>query len=90
MSGDRRIDKTEHVEFRYYGDELDEFVAKNCVVHFECMGAGAWWMRITAPDGSDYHVNVGVDPGKPLPDDVDADDWRDEHLHNYAYHEADR
>lgn len=81
---------TEHVEFRYHGDELDEFVAKGCDVHFECMGTGSWWMRITAPDGNDYHVNIGVDPGKPLPDDADTDDWRDEQLHNYAYHEADQ
>lgn len=84
----RRIEKTEHIEFRYYGAELDEFIARNATVHFECMGTGAWWMLITTPDGRKFHVNLGVKQTRARSESAELR-WRDKYLSNWAFHEAD-
>lgn len=81
----RRIIKTDNAEFRYYGNELDEIVANNVDLHFECMATGAWWMSIRTPNGDNYMVNLGV---KRRNHDYDAD-WNDKKLTNWAFHEDD-
>lgn len=87
MSGERRVVEGDGIEFRYYGDELDEIVAFNVDVHFECMGTGSWWMSIHTQDEQRYMVNLGAKP-IGVPDD-DAPDWNDKHLTNWAFHERD-
>lgn len=86
---ERRIEKTGHIEFRYYGPELDEFIATNATVHFECMGTGAWWMLIETPDGRQFHVNLGVKKAKAAGESAELR-WRDKHLTNWAFHEEDQ
>lgn len=89
MTDEQRIDKpNEHIEFRYYGEELDEIVARNVNVHFECMGTGSWWMRLRTPDGQDFDVNLGVKRVKSAGENRDCV-WFDKHLANWAHHEED-
>lgn len=88
MSGERRVVKGDGIEFRYYGDELDEIVASNVDIHFECMGTGSWWMSIHTQGEQRYMVNLGSKP-IGVPDD-DAADWNDKNLTNWAFHEEDR
>jgi hypothetical protein len=86
--GERRIDKpNDHIEFRYYGDELDEIVATNVSLHFECMGTGSWWMNLTTPDGRDFAVNLGVTNRKLS--EAAEERWRGKYLSNWAHHEED-
>lgn len=87
MSMERRIVHVDGIEFRYYGDELDEVVASNVDIHLECMGTGSWWMSIRTQDERRYMVNMGVKPAG-VPDD-DASDWNDKNLTNWAFHEED-
>lgn len=87
--GERRIDKpSEHIEFRYYGDELDEIVATNVSLHFECMGTGSWWMGITTPDGRNFAVNLGVKSTRKLSEAAE-ERWTEKNLTNWAHHEED-
>lgn len=83
---DHWIDKNDNVEFRYYGTVLDEIVADNVHIHFECMDTGSWWMSITTPGGKDYDVNLGVKRIKSAGDRRD-EIWTDKHLENWAFHE---
>lgn len=87
MSHDHIDRPNEHIEFRYYGDELDEFVATGADIHFECMGTGSWWMCVKTPDGRDFHVNLGV-TNRKLSENAEIK-WRDKHLTNWAHHEED-
>jgi hypothetical protein len=89
-----RVDKpNEHIEFRYYTDDgadvLDDFVATNASIHFECMDNGSWWMGIQTPDGRSFAVNVGVHRNPEFVREHAAIRWREKHLTNWAFHEED-
>lgn len=87
---EREIVQYDGIEFRYYGDELDEVVADDVRIHFECMGTGSWWMMLTTSDGTDYHVNLGVRRARPSRrSEIDDTKWQDKHLANWSHHEAD-
>lgn len=87
MSHDRIDIPNDYVEFRYWGDELDEFVAHDIDIHFEAMATGAWWMCIKTPDGRDFHVNLGVT--NPKLSESKEIKWREKKLSNWARHEED-
>lgn len=44
---------------------LDEFVAQGVDVHLEAMSDSTWWIGVRYPDGRMWHINIGVEDGKP-------------------------
>lgn len=81
-------DDRKGVEFRYFGDELDEIVACNVDIHLECMGTGSWWMSITHPDGRQFMVNLGVIRARSAGEELDLK-WLQKNLTNWVHHELD-
>lgn len=59
---DRVIDqRSDGTEFRWYGEELDEIVARDVKsLHFELMGDAQVWMLIELSNGEQWHVNAGA------------------------------
>ena len=95
MSHDHIDKPNEYIEFRYYRDGpdgaevLDEFVATNSDIHFECMDNGSWWIGVKTPDGRSFAVNLGVHRNPEFVREHAAIRWRDECLTNWAHHEED-
>ncbi|UYL87912.1 hypothetical protein SEA_MALISHA_83 [Gordonia phage Malisha] len=62
MSDEKHIDKrSDGTEFRWYGDTLDEIVAKDVKhIHFEQMGDAQFWMSLELSNGEYWHANFGA------------------------------